>query len=124
MLDLSYGAVGAIVWEKLAVTIVVVLFLIHPTVTKAVLQLFTCMKLDDGDRYLHADPNLRCFEGDHLTVVIAAGIPGALLWVIGVPALAFYLLRNRALRPDAKHGGLDDPHVVHQLGFLYLGMTR
>ena len=87
-------------------------------------QLVTCIKLDDGSWYLRGDPDLECYVGDHLTVLLAAGVPATVLWVVGVPALAMFLLYRHAHAPDQQHGGLDDEHVVHQLGFLYLGMRR
>jgi hypothetical protein len=48
------------------------------------------------DGYWAGDLDVKCYQGWHLTLVVAVGVPGVLLVCIGVPAtLALLLLRSR-----------------------------
>lgn len=53
-----------------------------------------------------------CYTGNHLTAVLAIGIPGAILVCLGIPLMGFLVMfRNRRHLHDAK--------VAAKYGFLY-----
>lgn len=55
---------------------------------------------------------MECYRGWHLALALAVGIPGLLLWSVGVPlAVASYLTRHRAR--------LAEPLFTVNFGFLY-----
>eukprot|EP00198_Chlamydomonas_reinhardtii_P004333 XP_001693669.1 predicted protein [Chlamydomonas reinhardtii] len=90
----------------------------YPSVTGQLFGLFSCIQLDTGpaekvcpepwdeascrwDRhsvglFWTQDPEQRCYEGVHLTLCAAVGVPGVLLFAAGIPLLsAWWLWRNR-----------------------------
>ena len=76
--------------------------------------------MDDGQLRLRGDLDVVCWtSSNHLTWVLAVGLPSTLFSVIGIPLYAGYLLR----RAKYTHG-LDNVHAKRQLGFLYLGLEE
>jgi hypothetical protein len=61
--------------------------------------------------YWAEDLDVKCYQGWHLTLVLALGVPGVLLVCIGVPATLVLLLF---------HSGLQRNQLkpVYKLGFL------
>ena len=62
-------------------------------------------------RYWSADYEQRCYRGRHLTLALAFGVPGILLFAFGMPMLSvWWLWRNKAQLHDpafmAVHGTL------------------
>lgn len=95
------------------------LFPLWPPVTRSCVEIERFPALNPLPSPYHghwmlADVSQRCYTGTHLHYIIAIGIPGAALFIIGVPlGMIITLHRNRAR--------LQDPRVVGRLGFLYYG---
>lgn len=90
----------------------------YPGVTSSLLSIFSCMRLDvvpvaisdvesgttllgSYAQYLIAtqsywteDLSQVCFDGSHLVLALALGIPGLLLFSIGSPLVLVYILRS------------------------------
>ena len=72
-------------------TILNILFILHPTILKTSMQMFSCTYIDNIP-YLDIYMEDECWIGDQWNYVTAVAIPSFLLWGIGLPILAFMIL--------------------------------
>ena len=84
--------------------------LVHPIVTRTLLQFGTCRDLGSAGRWLEADYSIRCYTDDYNTYAGAAWFAGV-LYAVGVPAV-FMLLINKFKH----HGRRGDKLVQKALG--------
>lgn len=105
------------------------LFYLWQTVTEKFLSLIECdtftMELLDEEGNVRGttvetrwmtDPDLKCYEGDHLIQLIIAGI-GISVWTVGFVVVSMAILyRNREI--------LYEQATLRKYGFLYLGYER
>ena len=75
------------------------------------------MRTDGGDtsgpKYLVADPTIVCWENDHL-ILLVPGLFGLVLFLVGVPALYFYIIFK-----IVRVHGREHPATKKYFGFLY-----
>ena len=57
-----------------------------------------------------------CYKGKHLAFALILGVPGIILFCLGIPILSAFFLRMRK-------GLLNDPEFSLRFGFLYEGTT-
>ncbi|KAF6256734.1 hypothetical protein COO60DRAFT_84981 [Scenedesmus sp. NREL 46B-D3] len=99
----------------------VVLFFFWPMLSRTVLAMFACMRLDKPVQppfvaeavglWWELDMNQQCLAGYHLTWALAVGVPGVLLVCIVLPAaLAAFTWHNRT--------HVDDSYFQLHYGFL------
>lgn len=107
--------------DKAILSIIVLVFLLHPNLTKQILQIFTCSPLrmqednnNELEYFLTADMDISCSDSFHQRIMFFVGIPALLLYTFGIPGFAFIILYQR------RHQ-LADPRVKLQFGFLYDG---
>lgn len=84
--------------NTIVVTQLVIIFLFHPEIVDASFSLFQCEDLGDvnsEELYLSIDPELKCYEGEHLRWVKYLGLPSILLWVFIVPLVMISILWTR-----------------------------
>lgn len=69
-------------------SVMVVLFMLQPSITSQAFALFNCTSLGDEQQatYLLADLSIQCYDSEHLTYVLCVGIP-LLLETVCIPAL-------------------------------------
>ena len=82
--------------DHIQLSITVILFLFYPTVCKTTFALMACRSdLEHGQSafWLQDDLTTACFDGNHLAVVLAVGLPSALLYVLGLPLGILVALR-------------------------------
>ncbi|OQR86302.1 hypothetical protein ACHHYP_10693 [Achlya hypogyna] len=113
------AAIKAEAKDKTIVSIIVLMFLVHPGVTKQIFQMFTCTKLgvdSSGNTLYFLDPDLDvpCYDSSHWRWMLCVGVPSLVIVTFGIPLFAFSVLRTH------RHQ-LHDPQVKLQLGFLYDG---
>eukprot|EP00347_Sterkiella_histriomuscorum_P003258 403364981 len=77
--------------NQIIVSCVVVLFTIHPTLTKFLFGLYNCIEINKDEYYLKNDLQLRCWSGPHLRWTLTIGLPAIGVWVVGAP---LFLLRE------------------------------
>lgn len=100
--------------SQLVSTIIVLLFLAHPSIVQTMFKAFSCMEIDPDETWLLEDLALKCWNTDHSFFAVAIGLPGLLVWGLGIPTLALVLLvRNRS--------NLRSVEVKTKYGFLYIG---
>mmetsp|Transcript_10898 Transcript_10898/g.21305 ORF Transcript_10898/g.21305 Transcript_10898/m.21305 type:complete len:1423 (-) Transcript_10898:160-4428(-) len=131
MLPLILGSVAVLYWvfryywgkrqksllrKELVSTIVVLFFLIHPSLVKEYFSIFKCRNLEGG-LYLDVDLSIKCFDKLHLITSLSVALPAIIIWGLGVPGIILsYLFRNRK--------SLDDITMKCRFGFLYNGFKK
>ena len=71
---------------------VVVLYLLHPTISLICFSLFNCFEVEPGQKYLLRDLEIKCWDNKHTLFAYALGLPMLLLWVLGLPLIAIWVL--------------------------------
>lgn len=99
--------------SRFIVSVLVLLFLSHPIVTRAALVLFRCQDVA-GVAYMDAALDVPCYSVEHFMWMLGGGIPALLFYSIGVPAMSFLVLR-------ANRHALHLPQLRERLGFAYVG---
>ncbi|EQC28835.1 hypothetical protein SDRG_13515 [Saprolegnia diclina VS20] len=112
-------AVRSEIHDKSVLSIIVLMFLIHPGVTKQIFQLFSCSELGMDEHgvvmaFLDADLDIPCYDSSHYKWMLCVGLPSVVGITFGIPGFAFGVLR-------ARRATLDDPRTQLQFGFLYDG---
>ncbi|KDO26349.1 hypothetical protein SPRG_08423 [Saprolegnia parasitica CBS 223.65] len=112
-------AVRSEIHDKSVLSIIVLMFLIHPGVTKQIFQLFSCSELGMDEHgvamaFLDADLDIPCYDASHFKWMLGVGLPSVLCITFGIPGFAYGVLR-------ARRATLDDPRTQLQFGFLYDG---
>ena len=98
--------------KKIIISTIVILFLVHPSISDKVFKLFFCMELDQGKTWLKIDLDLRCWQEEHLKFILILGLPILVIWIVGVPVLGLVLLfKNRK--------NLEEDETFHKYRMLY-----
>eukprot|EP00347_Sterkiella_histriomuscorum_P022241 403331176 len=114
--------------DKLISTMVILLFLVHPTIAKILFQAFNCIEVDGINR-LKSNIDMVCYKDQHMIYLFVVVIPGIIIWVIGIPlASLVMLLRNREkIMRVGKYDELsqsDKYQIIHlkmKYGFFFNG---
>ena len=104
--------------DYMTLSIVLMLFLAFPMLTRLCLGMLKCPTMgiggEDKRSYLMADLQEPCFEGRHLKYVVMLTVPQLLLNVVGLPvAAAIVVLRNKKRLHEKK--------FYTRYGLLYMG---
>lgn len=67
-------------------------FTAHPDIVERIFAVFSCTEIEDGEFYLNDDLDLECWNDEHTNFAFGVGIPGLILWVIGIPTVALLIL--------------------------------
>jgi len=99
---------------KIIASLVMILFILHPSLTKEMFSMFSCIELRPGQLWLVADLSLRCWSSEHIKYALLVSVSSIGLWIIGLPLACLCLIyryRNR----------LADPVTQLKFSFLYKG---
>jgi hypothetical protein len=103
-------------WSRLRVTLLVTAFYAYPTLVKAALSFFACIRIDDASKGPYPEYSIRnhtagywvsaiqqeCFAGWHRPWALGFGLPAVLVLCVGVPVSLFlFLRRSQAKTADA-----------------------
>eukprot|EP00741_Cyanophora_paradoxa_P011970 tig00020572_g11566.t1 len=99
------------------VCVLVSLYLVYPQITQRMFKLFTCKDLGGGRAFLQSDMEVDCNTWMFKAWQFFLGVPASLVYGIGIPLAAFFILYRHRHR-------LDDPEVMHRYSFLYRGYER
>ncbi|KAF0720460.1 Aste57867_286 [Aphanomyces stellatus] len=104
---------------KLILSIIVIMFLIHPSLTKTIFQMFSCSQLGTdmhGNALYFMDPDLdvACYTTSHYRWIYCVGIPSLIIYTLGIPTLAYTILHIH------RHN-LNNLKTKLEFGFLYTG---
>ena len=106
-------------------TIATVVFYYYPGIISTLLSIYSCQTVDRDDTTLAyygnaqavgqfwvQDYSMQCYQGWHMIMALAVGVPGVLLWCISVPlGTALFLRRNQHR--------LDEPLFEANFGMMY-----
>lgn len=103
--------------NRMIISIVIVLFLLHPSITGMALGLFNCYEIESGQYWLFKDLSIRCWQGTHPAFAFGLGIPMIILWIFGLPLAGFLIIRHYRNR-------LDEDTVLSRYRILFQGYKR
>jgi hypothetical protein len=112
-----YRGNSSVLRNQMVTTLIVLFFLVHPSIVQMMFKSLSCMEIDPGESWLLEDLSIRCWEGDHYVYSTAVGLPGLIIWGLGIPALALKLLITRRYR-------LRSLEVKTKFGFLFIGYNN
>ena len=98
-------------------TIVLLLYLVYPSISASVLGLWKCEEVDRVGTIFVVDPETLCTDLSHREWTHGVGVPSILVYVLGLPAMAMgvmYKFRHK----------LDEQHTRVRFGLLYDGFKR
>ncbi|RHY19466.1 hypothetical protein DYB25_001115 [Aphanomyces astaci] len=107
---------------KLVVSVIVIMFLIHPSLTNHLFQMFACTQLGSDETgaplyFLNPDLDVKCYTASHYRWMYCVGIPALVGFTLGIPVFALYVVYS------CRHN-LDDLSTKLEYGFLYIGFRR
>ena len=98
------GVVWIVVWlvrgtrdlvRKLQSTAVVLLFMLHPTLSRNNFSPFACMQLESTHYYMIPDMSIECWTPSHNRIIYGTALPCLIIWVIALPAFVFFLMLRK-----------------------------
>lgn len=101
---------------KVTASVVVTLFLLQPTILNSMSRLFACMKLGK-ESFVVADMNLKCWDSEHVTMILIFALPCLIVWNILFPIFCLYKITQN--RKNLKH-----EDTVLKYGFMYNGFDH
>eukprot|EP00455_Lapot_gusevi_P049496 TRINITY_DN7029_c0_g2_i2.p1 TRINITY_DN7029_c0_g2~~TRINITY_DN7029_c0_g2_i2.p1 ORF type:complete len:453 (+),score=112.27 TRINITY_DN7029_c0_g2_i2:713-2071(+) len=108
--------VWLVVRDNYITSVIVTLFFVHPSITQQTFLMLSCKKIGikDADFYLVPDLSRQCWTGEHYKWLWGLAFPMFLLYVVGIPLVAAFLLyRHR--------NNLSDQTIKYKYYFLYTG---
>ena len=111
-------------WKKsrsnFVVSIMVILFLVLPTLNQTTFRLFTCTRITDTISRVSGDLEVPCYEAIHLAYVFGVAVPSLLVYALGIPSLAVFLL-YRMKKKQKLFQSRDISYTASVYQFLYGG---
>ncbi|CDW90149.1 UNKNOWN [Stylonychia lemnae] len=101
---------------KAVSSLVILLFLIHPTLVSFFFKAFDCIEVD-GESRNKEDLQINCNTKQHQYFSLLIALPGLIVWGIGIPFFAFALMFR-------KSKNLDNLETRAQYGFLFRGYKK
>lgn len=99
-----------------ALSNIVLLFLMYPTLTRTALRFYSCSTEQfGGRRFLEADFNVVCFGATHVAWAASLGVFMVVVFAVGAPLVTFLVLRHH-------HRHLSRYRPVY--GFVFEGFKR
>jgi glycosyltransferase involved in cell wall biosynthesis len=103
--------------RNIIVSMVVILFLLHPILTKKSFELFQCVEIDENESRVVIDLKMKCYSSEHILWSFLLGIPMLIFWGLGIPLTAFIILwYNRY--------NLDSSKIRKYYLMIYQGLKR
>ena len=94
-------------------TLVITLFIVHPNLVQFMFNDFNCKNID-GTQRIYLDLEIVCWSSLHTFWSFSVALPAIVVWGLGIPAFAFYLMTKEKTR-------LNSLETRMKFGFLYNG---
>ena len=101
--------------RNMCITVIVILYLLHPMLTKVGLEMFQWIKIDEGKYNSKINLDFGWFSSDHLKWCAFIGVPIIIFLSIGCPVVAFWALFKY------RHS-LNESNVQRYMLMLYQGL--
>jgi len=106
--------IGELVQKSIA-TLVLIIFVLHPSLSKMMFSMFSCQEIKPGEYWLASDLSLPCWSSDHIRYILIVSVPSIALWIFGLPTVCLFLLyRKRAVL-------MTEHNTQLKFSFLYKG---
>jgi len=103
--------------RNIVISIICIMFLLHPTLTKQALVIFQWTEIDDNEQRVTIDMSIKCYSDTHMFWSLWVGIPMIVFWVFGAPLLVLFILtKNR--------NNLQEPYMKRYFLVLYQGLKK
>jgi hypothetical protein len=103
--------------KHLVTTVIVLYFMLHPSITSLSFSLLSCRELMPGEYWLKDELQIQCWKGEHLSYVLWYGIPCIVVWVFAVPISCLLFMRSRL-------NELESLENKFRFGFLWNGYKK
>ena len=103
-LDVYIQAFKQKTFNNCVLSCIVLLFMLHPTVSNIAFLSLTCIPLGGGKRFLEEDLDVDCDSGTHIMWMCGVGLPGIIFFAFGIPYFGYKVL-------ESNKDDLDKPHV-------------
>ena len=100
--------------RECTLTMIVIYFLVYPSIVKAMLSDLTCVNIDLLGNYLSANYYIECWDDMHTKYTITLVIPCIIVWIVGMPAFLLIILVKRRRKLHRIHN-----RIVY--GYLFNG---
>ena len=101
--------------DQFIATLVLLWYLAFPSIVQKLTMLIMCTGKINNKQYLVVDPEIVCWEGVHLQIASVFGLFGLIMYVIGLPLLGLYILKNT---------DRSTPSAQLRYGILYDGYSK
>ena len=96
---------------------IVLFFLIHPSIVKTIFSSFNCREIKSIGYWLVENLQIQCFNRSHYKMILTVSVPCIVLWVFGVPTVVLVVMIKRFRDLGKNHN-----KVV--FGFIYNGFKN
>jgi hypothetical protein len=107
--------------QKIAASMVALLYLIWPNLCSTTFGLFACRNLcgETTRTRLRADLSEFCFQGRHAAYAFGVGLPMLLIYVLGLPVGALFMVRRLRRRAERNDKRVDECKGHSTWGLFY-----
>jgi hypothetical protein len=109
-------------FDTFCMSMIMVFYLLTPTLTGAALDLFNCETIGNEQR-LAADLQVKCWEGYHLYVILGLGVPSASINIFLFPVLLFSYLKYQDTKGKLNAENAGGKKTAYRFGLYYTGYT-
>eukprot|EP00361_Fabrea_salina_P007450 CAMPEP_0202436818 /NCGR_PEP_ID=MMETSP1345-20130828/26245_1 /ASSEMBLY_ACC=CAM_ASM_000843 /TAXON_ID=342563 /ORGANISM="Fabrea Fabrea salina" /LENGTH=1731 /DNA_ID=CAMNT_0049050339 /DNA_START=6 /DNA_END=5201 /DNA_ORIENTATION=+ len=82
--------------RELVTTMIVLFFLIHPTIVKLMFSIFACREIEGKGPWLIQNLEVQCWDEKHTLYALGVALPSILVWGIGVPTFMLYSMYKKS----------------------------
>ena len=100
---------------NLIISLIWIIFLLHPTITRSSLLVFECITVDTNDKRMKLYMEYKWYSQNHFFWIAWVAFPILFVWVIGAPLLALGILYKHRKT-------LDDGYIKTYMMMLYQGL--
>ena len=101
--------------DKWVATMIALAYLLYPTLCNATFALVGCRYIGRYYAYIQMDMQIKCFDDEHWSIIMAIFFPALLAYVIGIPMFFFALLKKNRTKLSL------DKHVKFRYSTLIIG---
>eukprot|EP00210_Caulerpa_lentillifera_P005475 g5235.t1 len=109
-------------WKRVLLSTIAVAYISYTGMTEVAIRVFCCVNVFDSatakNLYWAIDTSLKCFQGDHV-IVLLTSIAILIILTIGFPLLCLFILIRYLKDPQ-----LEESCVFETMGFLYRAFDK
>ena len=103
--------------RNIIISVIWIIYLLHPTLTKSSLSIFQCTTVDTDMKRVTIEMTIEWYSSTHTFWALAVGIPMIVVWVFGMPIIMLGILIKNRHR-------LNDESVKRYYLIIYQGLRN